>query len=57
LSIEADSLSAGVSLAFNITPQIQTVLSYDRTLEGFGPFESKDTAIGNTYGVALVYMH
>ncbi|MEW6714324.1 MAG: hypothetical protein AB1306_04435 [Nitrospirota bacterium] len=54
LSIEADSLSAGVSLAFNITPQIQTVLSYDRTL---GPFGAKDTALGNTYGIALVYMH
>ena len=59
LSIEADSLSAGVSLAFNITPQMQTVFSYDRTLRaaGWGPFETKDSALGNTYGIALVYMH
>jgi len=59
LGIEADSLSAGLSLAFNITPQIQTVFSYDRTIGafGWGPFEAKDAALGNTYGIALVYMH
>jgi len=57
LGLEPDSLTAGISLTYSITPQIQTVLSYDRTLGGFGPFESKETAIGNTYGVALVYLH
>lgn len=58
LGLEADSLSAGISLAYNITPQIQTVLSFDRSLEGIGgAFENKDSALGNTYGIALVYMH
>jgi hypothetical protein len=59
LGLEANSLSVGVSLAFNITPQIQTVVSYDRTLPalGWGPFETKDAALGETFGLALVYMH
>jgi len=56
IGLEADSLSAGVSLAYNITPKIQTVISYDRTLAalGWGPFETKDAALGETYAIALV---
>ncbi len=58
LGLETDSLSAGLGLVFNITPKIQTVLSFDRTLAGIGgPFENKDAAFGNTYGLALVYIH
>ena len=57
LTLEADTLSVGVDLAFNITPKVQTVLSFNRDLEGIGTFGTKDSGQGNTYGMAFVYMH
>ncbi len=56
LGLEPDALSAGVDLAFNITPQWQAVASYNTDLEGIDIFESKDWALGQTYSLAVVYM-
>jgi hypothetical protein len=57
LGLEPDALSAGIDLAFNIKPAIQTVLSYTRDLRGFKPFKSKDWALGETWSLALVYLY
>lgn len=57
LGLESDILSAGVDLALSITPKIQTVLSYNRDLEGFGDLRSRDANLGETMSIALVYMH
>jgi hypothetical protein len=57
LGLEPSSLAAGIDLAFNIKPQIQTVLSYNRDLKGFKPFESRDWSLGETFSLALVYMY
>lgn len=61
LGLEPDALSAGIDLVYNLTKEcwpkcIQTVLSYSRDLEGIKPFESKNWALGETFGLALVYM-
>lgn len=56
LGLEPDALSAGIDLAFNITPQFQTVLSYNTDLDGIDIFESKDWALGETFSLAMVYM-
>ncbi|MCK5511218.1 MAG: hypothetical protein KAI96_00315 [Thermodesulfovibrionia bacterium] len=57
LGLEPSSLAAGIDLAFNIKPQIQAVLTYNRDLNGFKPFESRDWSLGETYSLALVYMY
>lgn len=57
LGLESDALSAGVDLAFNITQQIQTVLSYTTDLDGIDIFETKDYSLGETFSLALVYMY
>ncbi len=57
LGLEKNSLSAGVSLAFTITPKIQTVLTYNTDLVGFGEFRTENAGLGQTFNVAFVYMH
>lgn len=57
LSIDSDLLSAGIDLAFTLAPNVQMVLSYNKDFEGFGDFGTKDAGQGESYGVALVYMH
>lgn len=56
LNLESDVLNVGVGLAYNITQNIQTVLSFNMDVDGFGWFESKDAGKGRTYSLALVYM-
>jgi hypothetical protein len=57
LGLEPNILSAGIDLAFNVTPKIQTVLSYNRDLAGAGEFKTEDFSLGETFSFALVYMH
>ncbi len=57
LGLEKSSLSAGVSLAFTLSKKIQTVLSYNTDLDGFGEFKTENASIGETFSLALVYMH
>jgi len=57
LGLEADVLSAGIDLAFTIAPNVQTVISYNKDFEGIGDFGTKDTGQGESFGIALVYMH
>jgi hypothetical protein len=57
LGLEQSSLSAGLALAFSITPKTQAVLSYNTDLEGFGVFKTENASIGSTYSLAFVYMH
>jgi hypothetical protein len=57
LGLEPSYLNATISLAFNITQKIQTVLSYGTDLKGIPPFESRDWAKGETFSVAWVYMY
>ncbi len=57
LGLEPDVLSAGIDLAFNITPKWQTVFSYNTDLPGFGEFKTQDFSLGETFSLALVYMH
>lgn len=57
MGLEPDSLSAGIDLAFNITPSIQTVFSYNRGLSGFGDIRTRNFSLGETFSVAFVYMH
>jgi hypothetical protein len=55
LALESDSLNAGLSLVYAITPKSHIVLSYQETLEGIDIFESKDTSLGKMYSVAVSY--
>ncbi|UCD34782.1 MAG: hypothetical protein JSU90_10910 [Nitrospiraceae bacterium] len=57
LGLEQSALSAGVALAFTISPNMQTVISYNTDLTGFGPFRTENAAWGQTYSIAFVYMH
>ncbi len=57
LGLEPSYLNASMSLAFNITQKIQTVLSYGTDLKGIPPFESRDSAKGETFSVAWVYKY
>ena len=57
LGLEPSYLNASMSLAFNITQKIQTVLSYGTDLKGIPPFESRDSAKGETFSVACVYLY
>ncbi|MBI5056716.1 MAG: hypothetical protein HZB61_08890 [Nitrospirae bacterium] len=57
LGLEPNDLNLSVGLQFNITPEIQTVLSYSRDLDGFGYFKTENYALGETFGIALVYLH
>lgn len=61
LGLEPDVFNVGVDLVYNITKEcwpkcIQAVLSYNRDIEGWGPFRTKDYAQGNTYSLALAVM-
>jgi len=57
LTIESDDLSGTIGLQFNITPQLQTVLSYSRDLVGDGYFSTRNNAFGETVALNLVYIH
>jgi hypothetical protein len=57
LSLEKDDMSASVGLQFNISPTMQTVVSYTRDIAGFGDFRTKNNALGQTYSLAFVYLH
>ncbi|MBI4849371.1 MAG: hypothetical protein HY808_12495 [Nitrospirae bacterium] len=57
LGLEPNDLNLSLGLQFNITPEIQTVLSYSRDLDGFGYFKTENYALGETFGIALVYLH
>ena len=57
LGLEPSYLNASMSLAFSITQKIQTVLSYNTDLKGIPPFESRDSAKGETFSVAWVYLY
>ncbi len=57
LGLEQSSLSAGVSLAFTLTKKIQTVASYNTDLSGAGEFKTENASLGETFSIALVYMH
>ena len=57
LGLAQDVLTAGVSLAINLAPKWQTVLSYNEVLTGFGDLRTKDASLGKTSSIALVYMH
>jgi len=57
LGLEQSTLSAGISLAFTLTNKIQTVASYNTDLEGSGEFKSENASLGETFSIALVYMH
>jgi len=57
LGLEPSYLNASMFLVFNITQKIQTVLSYGTDLKGIPPFESRDSAKGETFSVAWVYKY
>ena len=57
LGLEPDALTFGIDLAFNIKPNIQAVLTYNRDLDGIDIFESKDWSLGETFNLALVYLY
>jgi hypothetical protein len=57
LGLEPNILSAGIDLAFNVMPKSQVVFSYVTDLKGIKPIETKDYSLGETFSVALVYMH
>lgn len=65
LGLEKDSLTAGLALAFTVAKNMQIVASYDWTLDGigplkdwnFGPFNSRNSSIGETLSLALAYSH
>jgi hypothetical protein len=57
LGLEQSTVSAGVSLAINITPKTQTVISYNIDLQGFGDvFITENASLGETISIAFVYM-
>lgn len=64
LGLEPDALSVGIDLAFNVSfinllketfPSKEIVLSYNREVDGFGDFRTKDFALGETFSVAFVF--
>jgi hypothetical protein len=65
LSLEGQSLSAGMDLAFDVSslipvlketfPNKQIVLSYNRDLYGFGDFKTEDSAQGETFSITFVF--
>jgi len=65
LSLEGDSLSAGMDLAFDVSslvpifketfPSKSIVLSYNRDIPGLGDFETKDSALGETWSITFVF--
>ncbi|MBI5099798.1 MAG: hypothetical protein HZB30_11230 [Nitrospirae bacterium] len=57
LALEQNDLSGTIGLQFNITPQVQTVLSYSRDLTGAGYFSTRNNAFGETVALNLVYIH
>jgi hypothetical protein len=57
LVLEPNALSVGIDLAFNIAPKWQTVFSYNTDLPGWGDFKTEDFALGETFSMAIVYMH
>ncbi len=57
LVLEPNALSAGIDLAFNVAPKWQVVLSYNTELPGFGEFKTEDFALGETFSLAMVYIH
>jgi hypothetical protein len=58
LGLEPDSVKAGVALAYSFTSKTQTVLSYDTVLRGWGTdyFRTRDSGVGRTFAIAMVYM-
>ncbi len=57
LGLEQDHLSAGLALAFTVAKNTQVVLSYDTTLSGFDPVKTANASHGETWSLALAYMH
>ncbi len=57
LVLEPDVLNGTVSLAFNVAPKMQAVVSYVTDLAGGGIFSSKNTGLGETVSIAFVYNH
>lgn len=53
LGLEQDSLTAGLALALTVAKNTQVVLSYDRTLAGFGDISTKNASMGETWSLAL----
>jgi hypothetical protein len=58
LTLEPSNITVGVALAISITAKIQTVLSYNQVIDGWGTdvFRSSDTGQGETYAIAMVYI-
>lgn len=56
LGLEQDILNLGVALIYNISQQIQALLSYNTDIEGFGNFGTKNAAQVSTYSLALGIM-
>jgi hypothetical protein len=56
LGLEQSALSGGVSLAFTITPKIQTVISYNQDFRSFLDVRTENASLGQTYSIAFVYM-
>ncbi len=53
LGLEQNTFNLGVALAYSFTPQIQSVVSFNRDI---GIFDlHKDAGQGNTYALAMVY--
>jgi hypothetical protein len=57
LAIEQDALTGSLGLQFNLTPKVQTILSYTRVLSGGGYFKTSNNALGETVALNLVYLH
>jgi len=57
LAIEQDELSGNIGLQFNITPKVQTVISYTRDFAGGGYFRTSNNAYGETVAINLVYIN
>jgi|Deesub1362A_J573_1020465.scaffolds.fasta_scaffold00230_25 hypothetical protein len=61
LGLEPDVVNVGVSFVYNITKQcwpkcVQVVLSYNKDIEGLGPFRTKDYSEGHTFSAAVAVM-
>lgn len=57
LAIEQDALTGSLGLQFNLTPKVQTILSYTRVLSGGGYFKTSNNALGETVALNVVYLH
>jgi hypothetical protein len=65
LALEGDSLSAGMNLEFDVSSLLPFMkdtfpykgirVSYDRDLPGFGDLRTKDSALGETWGITFVF--